>query len=74
MPLRVESVRETHRNLRLDSGRTDHYLDSNKAIPFVVSAVEPRNVSHGHDQQTQTEPLPAGLRRHALYVLDGPAA
>ena len=27
--------------LRLSSGRADKYLDSNEAIPFVVSAVEP---------------------------------
>ena len=57
-----------------ESGRTDNYLDSNEAIPFVVSAVEPRNVSQGTIQQTQTEPLPARIRRHALYVFDGAAA
>jgi len=27
--------------LRLSSGRTDTYSDSNEVIPFVVSAVEP---------------------------------
>jgi hypothetical protein len=27
--------------LRLSSGRADKYCDSNEAIPFVVSAVEP---------------------------------
>jgi hypothetical protein len=71
MPLRVKACVKPIGTLRLSSRRTDHYLDSNEAIPF---AVEPRNVSQGHDQQTQTEPLPSRIRRHALYVFDGAAA